>query len=71
MTTTEDLSRLKCEKIVNENWSKASTYYDEIKEILEKGEIQDEKEESILMIAAHAALSKMTMDRADEKVLFE
>jgi len=71
MTTTEDLNRLKCEKLVNERWSKASTYYDEIKEILDKGEIQDEREESILMIVAHAALSKMTMDRADDKILFE
>ena len=71
MTTTKDQNRLKCEKIVNENWSKASLYYDEIKEILEREEIQNEREKSILMIAAHAALSKMIMDRANDELLFE
>lgn len=71
MTSTGDVDRLKCEKIVNEIWSDANAHFDEIKEILDRGSIRDEKEESILMIAAHAALSKMTMDRADEKVLFE
>ena len=71
MTSTKEVDRLRCEKIVNGIWSDANAYFDEIKEILDRGSIKDEREEAILMIAAHAALSKMRMDRADEKVLFE
>lgn len=71
MTTTEEVSRLKCEKLVNESWSKAWKYLDEIKEILDKGEIQNDHEEAILMIAAHAALSQMTMNKAEQETVFE
>lgn len=71
MTSTADVDRLKCEKIVNEIWSDVNTHFDELDRILKRGFIRDEGDEAILMIAAHAALAKITMDQADEKVLFE
>ncbi len=70
-TATEDLIVLQCEKIVNESWSKAAIYYDDIKRIVVKGGASTESEESIMMIAANAALQKMTLDKATDKLLFD
>lgn len=70
-TETDNLLALQCEKIVNESWSKAAIYYDDIKAIVEQGGPCTETEEAIMMIAANATLQKMTLDRATDKLLFE
>lgn len=70
-TETDDLFALQCEKIVNESWSKAVIHYDSLKEIIERGGPCTEREEAIIMIAANAALQKMTLDRATDRLLFE
>jgi len=69
-TVTEDLMLMRCEKIVNETWSKTSLYYDTLKDIIEKGGPSTDQELTILMIAANATLQKMTLDKAlDEQFL--
>ena len=70
-TATDDLLLLQCEKIVNETWSIAAIHYDDIQSIIEKGGPCTEREEAIIMIAANAALQKMTLDKATDKLLFE
>ncbi len=70
-TATDDLLLLQCEKIVNESWSKAAIHSDDIKAIVEKGGPSTEREEAIIMIAANAALQKMTLDKATDQLLFE
>lgn len=67
MTTTNEINRLQCEKIVNESWSKARENYDELQEIINNEGPINEKEDIILMIAANAALQKMTLDNANDK----
>jgi len=69
-TAIDDLLVLQCEKIVNESWSKAANFYDDIKRIVEKGGPNTESEVGIMMIAANAALQKMTLDRATDQLLF-
>ena len=68
VATEEEINRLKCEKILNENWAKAIENYDELKRIVERGSIANEEEESTVMIVAIAALGKMTMDKAIDGV---
>ncbi len=70
MATIEEINRLKCEKILNEHWEKAMENYDELKRIVERGSIANEEEESTVMIVAIAALGKMTMDKATDKIYF-
>jgi hypothetical protein len=70
-TATDDLLLLQCEKIVNETWSKAAIHYDDLQAIVLKGGPSTESEEAIIMVAANAALQKMTLDRATDKLLFE
>jgi hypothetical protein len=70
-TETDNLLLLQCEKIVNETWSKAAIHYDSLKEIIERGGPCTETEEAIVMIAANAALQKMTLDKATDKLLFD
>ena len=67
----EDLILLRCDKIVNETWSKAAVYYDDIKFIMDKGVPSNKAEEAIMMIAANATLQKMTLDKAKDELLFE
>jgi hypothetical protein len=71
IASEEDLILLRCDKIVNETWSKAAVYYEEIKFIMEKGGPSNEAEEAIMMIAANATLQKMTLDKAKDELLFE
>ena len=70
MSTTEEMNRLKCEKIVNESWSEAYKLYDEIKDIVHRGGVKEEKDNIILMIAANAALQQMTLDKAEDEIHF-
>lgn len=70
-TATDDMFLIRCEKIVNETWSKAAIHYDDIKRIVEIGEINDKKDKIILMIAANATLQKMTLDKAMDKQYFD
>jgi len=70
-TMTEDMFFIQCEKIVNETWSKTAIHYDTIKEIVEKGGPENEYEQSIMMIAANAALQKMTLDKANDQRYFD
>jgi len=65
----EDLFRIQCEKILNETWAKALIHYDKIKEIVEHGDIRNETDKIVLLIAANAALQKMTLDRAVDSSL--
>ena len=69
-TAADDLLLLQCEKIVNESWSKAAIHHISLKDIIEKGGPSTEKELAIVMIAANAALQKMTLDRAKDQDLF-
>ncbi len=69
MTTADGVNLLRCEKVVNESWSKARMYFDEIKEIMEKEEEEeDEREREIIKMFARIAYQKMILDKAvDEK----
>ena len=70
MTTADGVDLLRCEKVVNESWSKAGVYFDEIKEIMEKEEEEEdnEREREIIKIFARIAYQKMILDKAvDEK----
>lgn len=69
-TATDDLLLLQCEKIVNETWSKAAIHYDSLKDIIERGGPCTEREEATIMIAANAALQKMTLDKATDELYF-
>lgn len=70
MVTTEEVNRLKCERLVNLSWSKARLHYDDLKEIIAQGGPSNEEEYVIMMVAAFAALQKMTLDKADVKLYF-
>ena len=70
MVSSDDIHRLRCEKIVNESWSKARELYDELENIIHKGKYENEREYTILMIAANAALQQMTLDNVDDEVYF-
>ena len=70
MAKTEQMFLLQCEKIVNETWSKASLHIQELQRIIESGEIVDEIDEAIVLIAANAALQKMTVDKTLDKQYF-
>lgn len=70
MPTTEEDVRLKCEKIVNESWSDAQKFYNEIKNIINKDGPKNKKENIILIIAANAALQQMTLDKAEDEIYF-
>lgn len=67
MTSTDEMDRLKCERIVNETWAKAREYYEELQEIIERGTIEDGRDEAILLIAANASLQKMTLDQMSDQ----
>jgi len=69
-TETEDLLLMQCEKIVNETWSKAAMHYDVLQQIIYHGGPTTDNEEAILMIAANAALQKMTLDKALDEQYF-
>lgn len=69
--TTEDMYRMRCEKVVNEGWSRASLHFDEIKQVVEKGKVSTEEDEILLLIAAGAFIQKMTLDRAVDQTLFD
>ncbi len=66
----EERYRIKCEKVVNESWSVVEEHKDEIKEILEKGGPETDRELSILKIAAEAFLMKISLSRAEDIALF-
>ncbi len=69
---TEDLVLIQCERIVNETWSTITLHYDLLKDIIEKDGPRTEWEQKIVMIAANAALQKMTLDKAiDNKFCLE
>jgi len=70
-TMTDDMFLIQCEKIVNETWSKASRYYDEMKAIMDKGGPENEYEQTIVMIGFNAAVQKMTLDKAQDQRFFE
>lgn len=70
-TTTEDMYQMRCEKVVNESWSRASLHFDEIKKVVEKGKVSTEDDEILLLIAAGAFLQKMTLDRAIDQTCFD
>ncbi len=69
MTTSDGIDLLRCERIVNESWSKVWMYYDEIKEIMGKGENEEnnEREKEIIKVFARIAYQKMTLDKAIDK----
>lgn len=68
----EDMLMIQCEKIVNETWAKAALHYNNLQHIIEDGGPDNEAEQAIVMIAANAALQKMTLDKAlDEKFHLE
>lgn len=70
MIPSDDIHRLRCEKIVNESWSKARDFYYDIEYIIHKGKSENERENAILMIAANAALQQMTLDNVDDEIYF-
>lgn len=69
-TTVEDLYQMRCEKIVNESWSRASLHFDEIKKIVETGEVSTEEDKSLLLVAAGAFVQKMTLEQAIDQTCF-
>lgn len=68
--STDEVKRLRCEKVVNETWSKANKYLKELKVITLRGKINNKREEAILLVAANAAVQKMIMDNTEEPELF-
>lgn len=70
MTTADGVDLLRCEKVVNESWSKVRVYFDEIKKIMEKEEKEEdnEREREVIKMFARIAYQKMSLDKAvDEK----
>lgn len=69
MTTADGVDLLRCERIVNESWSKAGVYFDEIKKIMEKGENEknNKREREIIKIFARIAYQKIILDKATDK----
>ena len=65
-TASENMFMLQCDQIVNDTWAKAALHFNEIKRIVEAGEITNEHDEAILLIAANATLQKMTFDNKKE-----
>ena len=65
----EEKFRLLCEKEMNESWSKAEKYTEEIEKVLKK-EKWDEGDQSLIRIAAMAFLVRATMEKADSIALF-
>lgn len=68
MATKEEITRLKCEKVLNEDWALAIEYYDELKKIVEQGGPRNKRERDVIFIVAIVALSKMTMDKATDEM---
>lgn len=64
--TKEEISRLKCEKLLNESWSQTDNFYNELRIIVMRGYPESDREEAVLMIAGTTALQKLTLDNADE-----
>ncbi len=65
----EEQSRLVCEKVLNESWSKVERYTDEIILALGKKEL-GEKDLLLIKIAARAFVQKVLVERADTVALF-
>lgn len=70
MATKEELCMLRCEMVVNETWSKLDSYYDELKEIMDKGGPESDREQSIVLIAAEVALQNLTLTKAQDEHFF-
>ena len=67
MAKKEELYLIKNEKIVNESLAKIDRYYEEIKIIIEKWDIETDKEKSLALITMNALFKKLTLDRAIDK----
>lgn len=65
----EEKFHLRCEKVVNETWSDAEKYTEEIEKTLKKEE-WDERDQSLMRIAAAAFCQRAIMDKADSIALF-
>jgi len=65
----EERFRLLCEKTMNESWAAAEKYTEEIEKVLEKEKWND-KDESLVRIAAMAFCQRALMEKADSIALF-
>ena len=70
MSDKEELYMIRCEKVVNETWSKLDNYYDELKEILDSGGPKNEREQAIVLLAAETALHNLTLTNAQDEYYF-
>ncbi len=70
MTKERDVQRLRCEKLVNESWSKAEEYKDEIQKVLNKGNPTSEEDISLLIIGAAAFMQKVMLNGVENEELF-
>jgi len=61
----ESTFRLFSERVINETWSKAEQYKEEIELILERGTVESDRDISLLLIAANAFIQKVTLSDAD------
>ncbi len=57
---------LQCEKVVNESWSSVKQYKNELIAILEKEEVSNPAEISLLKAAANAFIQKIELEEAEE-----
>lgn len=70
MANKEELYMIRCEHLVNETWSKLDDYYDELKAIMDKGGPENDREQSIVLIAADTALQNLTLTKAQDEHFF-
>ena len=61
MINDETINRLLCEKIVNQTWSTAANFREEIEQILDKSGPISDRDISLLIIAATAFVQKDTL----------
>jgi len=62
----ERVFRIKIDHEIAESFGKLRPFFDELKEIVNRGCALTEREQTVLMMAAIASLQKMTMDIAME-----
>ena len=67
---SEEKYRLLSEKLVNESWSAAEKYAEEIEEVLQQEGELDERGKSLLIIAATAFVQRAAMEKAESIALF-
>jgi hypothetical protein len=67
---TKNTYRLRCEKIVNESWSKVEEHVNEIMKALEK-DILDERDILLLRLASGAFVQRVQLNQLESDELFQ